>query len=377
MDAADHRASGDADPHQLIRVNAGVRRRQIQSRAHELGLDGVLAYGWRRGLVVGLSGYFPGYVTNTASVWIPADGEPVLGVRFPFEQGPAHQRSTMNTIHAVSPDACVPQPVSRIGLLCGDTGMDETPRGLVAELERAGLTVQDLSRWFDGCREVKTPDEIEGLRRAAQLGSDALTAAAEVARSGCTDFTIVAHIEAHARRHGASRADCLIGVGTGAVVTEAHGRVLGVGEAVGLELNMVYGGYFAHVQATIIPAEADAVYRRAVRIARQARAAVIAELRPGARVAIAVEAGDEVLRSHDLLSFKEYDFGHGIGWDTPEHPRLLPGSDRVVQADAVIAVHCGLRRPDGETAYTGGPVHVGEFATTELVADPVVVVQPV
>lgn len=364
-----------ADAHRLLRSNASARRRQLRDRADELGLDGVLAYSWRRGLATGLTGYFPGYVTNSCSVWIPVDGEPVVGVRFPFELEPA-RRSGLTTMHAATPLDVLPTGSSRVGLLCADTGVDETPLRLVRDFAEAGVTVHDLAGWFDDRREIKTAEEVEGLRRAAQLGSDALRAAAAVTRTGCTDYGIVAQIEAFARTRGASRADCLVGLGAGAVVTEAHGRVLQAGEAVGLELNMVFGGYFSHVQATVLPPGADAAYQRALEVAREARQAVAAQLRPGARVVDAVAAGDEVLRHHGLLAYKEYDFGHGIGWDTPEHPRLLPGSDRVVQAGSVIAVHCGLRRPGGETAYTGGPVHVGDSATADLIDDPVVDVRP-
>jgi hypothetical protein len=76
-----------------------------------------------------------------------------------------------------------------------------------------------------------------------------------------------------------------------------------------------------------------------------------------------------VLREHGVLAYKAYDFGHGVGADTPEQPWLIEGTERSVRQGSVIAVHVALRRPEGGTAFIGGPVVVESSGTRELVPD--------
>lgn len=352
-----------------------ARREQIRSYAADNSLDGVLVHSWRRNLLTGLTGYFPGYVTNSASLWMPVVGLDVIGVRFPFEVSVARQRSGLPARHAVTPEVLLPEKARNVGLLFGDTAVDEETAVFDRTMQERGVNTVNLTPWFDDLREIKSPGELAGIRKAAYVGDAALRAAGPAAKPGRADYEIVAAVEALARANGASRADCLIGFGTGAVVSESCGHRLRPGEEIGLELNMQHGGYFSHVQATVLPQSPLPVQERAVQVVREARDAVVRKLIPGRTVADAVAAGDEVLNKHGLLANKEYDFGHGIGWDTPEHPRLLSSSTRFIREGAVIAVHCSVRRPGGETAYTGGPVHVEKFGAVELVEDPVVVIQ--
>ena len=76
----------------------------------------------------------------------------------------------------------------------------------------------------------------------------------------------------------------------------------------------------------------------------------VAALRPGTAVDDVVAAGVRHLA----------DFGHGVGADTPEHPRLLYGTGRRIEAGMVLAVHVAVRRPGAETAFIGGPVVLDE-----------------
>ncbi|MFJ2203130.1 M24 family metallopeptidase [Streptomyces violaceusniger] len=367
------------DPAQLLpdpalaREVAAERRERIRTHAAESGLDGVLIHSWRRGAVTAVSGFAAGFVTNTASLWLPVDDEPVLGVRFSFEAERAGEQSGLRTVASVGGDDLRPASARRIGVICGDTAVSDGRAAIIERLSGERVDVADLTSWFDEQREDKSEAEISGLRRAAHVGDLALRAASAAA-TGDTDFTVAMHVEARARSLGAMRAECLVGFGRGTVVTEPHGATLADGDAIGLELNMVHGGFFSHVQATVLPEEPDDIEARAVDLARRARNAVVSALKPGVPVGAAVRAGDAILESAGLSAAKEYDFGHGIGFDTPEHPRLLTDSDRTIRGSSVVAVHCGLRRPEGETAYTGGPVLVRAAGASDLVDEPVIVV---
>jgi Xaa-Pro aminopeptidase len=259
--------------------------------------------------------------------------------------------------------------VSAIGLLAGDLAVDEAPPGLLRVLADRSIAVTDLRGWADDLAEIKTPEEIDGLRRAAEVGDAALRACGRVAPLGWTDFDIAAAVENVARRMGAHRVACLVGIGDGAVVTECTGRTVGPDESVGLELTFYHQGSCMHVNAQLPSGPARSSDTNGDAICREARRRIIAELVPGKAVDEVVAAGDAVLERHGVLAHKEYDFGHGLGADTPQHPRLVAGTGRSIVAGAVLTVHVAIRVPDGPTSFVGGPVLITRDGARELVED--------
>jgi len=341
-----------------------ARRDAVRDVAASQSLDGVLAFSWRRSSVAWLTGYSPGYLSNFAALWLPAEGEALLGVRFDFDE-PRAAATGLKVVHAVTPLAVLPPAVSRIGVLAGDLGVVELPVAVAHELASRRIEVVDLVPVVAPMQAAKSPDEVRGLRRAARVAALALdTTAGDL--TGRTDFEIAAMIEASARRQGATRCLALVGVGDGAVITEATGVEVGAADAVGLEVTLYVNGACMHVTVSRPPTPARDVDRRAESACREARTAIMAALVPGAAVDEVVRIGDDVLDRYGLREFKEYDFGHGIGAETPELPQLVAGNDQTVVRDMVVSVHVGVRRPYGETAVVGGPALVTSGGAIEL-----------
>ena len=57
-------------------------------------------FSWRRGAVEWLTGYRPGFATNWAARWLPADlaVEPQLGVRFEFDRQRAASKTGLKVV---------------------------------------------------------------------------------------------------------------------------------------------------------------------------------------------------------------------------------------------------------------------------------------
>jgi Xaa-Pro aminopeptidase len=157
-----------------------------------------------------------------------------------------------------------------------------------------------------------------------------------------------------------------VGIGDGAVVTEATGRRVGPDEPVGLELTLETSMGCAHVTHTLPPARPRPVDGRAEAACRETRLGLLRAMRPGVAVDEVVSAGNAILAGHDLLGYKEYDFGHGTGLETPEIPRLIEGTGEVLEPGMTISVHVSVRRPGGETAFVGGPIVVEAGGPREL-----------
>jgi Xaa-Pro aminopeptidase len=300
-------------------------------------------------------------------MWLPAHGEPLLWVRFPYEVERARKESELPVSTVIEPAGLVPSRAQRVGLIGGDFAIDETPIWLLQSLAHAGIEVVDLRSTVDEWRARKSPDEMAALRRAAQVGALALMAAGTQSNEGDSDHAVAARVESAARAAGAMRVLCLVGIGRGAVVTEASGVRVGRDDPVGLEVTLWVHGACVQVNGTLLGAQRRPEDIRAFDVCHLARQRLLEAMRPGTRVDDVVASGDQVLQDHGLLEAKEYDFGHGVGADTPEYPRLIAGTDWKIQMSQVLAVHVAVRRPAGETAFVGGPVVIEASGPRELV----------
>lgn len=343
------------------------RRRELVEYLRDSQIEGALVFSWRRAAMHWLTGYTPGFITNQAALWQPSDGDPLLGVRFPFEMERASQVSGIPVVTYKEVTDLIPEGVRSVGLIAGDMAVDEFLPHVGTALEGRGIDYVDLRAWADDAREAKSPAEVAALRHAGEVAAVSLKACGAVAPVGWSDYQIAAAVEHQARTLGASRALCLVGIGEGSFVTECTNRSVRPGKQVCLELDIYVDGWCVQVNHCLLPQVPPPAATHADEVCREARLALVSAMRPGTPVDEVVRAGDEVLRRHELLPHKEYDFGHGVGRDIPEHPRLIEGTNRTIAVDSVVAVHVAVRVPDGPTGFVGGPVVVRPEATLELV----------
>lgn len=338
---------------------------RLRSLAIDRDLEGALVFSWRRRTLAWFCGYDPGYATNTAALWVPASGEPSAWVRFPFERERIGEQTGFEVTPTSDVADFIPRDVSRIGLVAGDLAVNEWS---VARMGRS-LEFHDLSPEVDAWRAIKSAEDVEAAREAAQIADEAFTAVQRLVRPGVTDFQLVSAVESFARERGALRALCMIGVGDGAVGSEAHGAVLASGDPVTLELNIWTQHGCTHVNATMHVDRPLPYQEEAERACRRVRSILVDAMRPGLCVSDLVELGDQALDEvGSLRKFKEYDFGHGVGLDLPELPKLLPEASSVLGVGNVIAVHVAVRDPKGRTAFIGGPVQMTDSGARELVS---------
>jgi Xaa-Pro aminopeptidase len=341
-----------------------MERLRMEARKH--ALDGALVYSWRRGVLGWFCGYSPGLLTNYAALWIPAEGEPVLAVRQAADGDRAQQASGLPVRSGLAPEDLLPASVHRVGLVGGDFFIDETPLSLMVAAQVRQIELVDLKQKVDEWRLFKAPAELEALNQAAATGDMALRAAGETAAPGETDFAIAARVEAAARSAGAFRATCLVGIGDGEVLGEANGKQVGPSDPVRLEIHLQTGSAVTQMNSTLLPETPLPHQRRALEVCRAVRQTLITSLQPGTLIDTVVANGERHLATLSLFNAREFDFGHGIGADAPEHPGLVYGTHRKIEAGMVLFVRVAVRSPGAETACVGRPVYIDENGAHEF-----------
>lgn len=174
------------------------RIRQFQGLLCAQGIDGALI------LQNSDLFYFSGTIQQ-AHLYIPAAGEPLLMVRKSLAR--ARAESSLPLIVPLRSPREIPDLLSahdlRMGKVLG-LELDVLPAALYLTYSRlfAGVDVVDVSHHIRRVRAVKSPFELDLMRRAAVLADEVAAVTRGLIREGMTEIELAGRVEAEARRRG-------------------------------------------------------------------------------------------------------------------------------------------------------------------------------
>jgi Xaa-Pro dipeptidase len=176
----------------------------------------------------------------------------------------------------------------------------------------------DVTAAFQRLRLVKSEEEIEWLRKAAELTDKAIVAVAEQARPGMTEVELVALGEAAYRAEGGMpRIMFLRSMAmddpTGCLPAQnpSH-RELCAGDVIITEFSASYWGYTGQIHRPIfVDAEPTAEWQRMFDVAKQVYDAIAETIRPGATEADVIRAA-EPIRAAGYAIYDDLVHGYGV-----------------------------------------------------------------
>jgi Xaa-Pro aminopeptidase len=247
--------------------------------------------------------------------------------------------------------AAVARVAAEVGL-AGDVAVERSSFGwsmgeaLAARASRFVPFDEQLSV----ARMVKTADEIDALRRCADVSSVGQRAALAGTRAGRTELEVFAEIRLAMERAAGGRV-CVAGEYSAGAERAAgvfdwpRNQPLADGDPVVVDLAPRVAGYWGDSCNTlVVGGEPSTEQQLALRAAQAGIEAACATLRPGitaaefdAGVRAAVVAAGGVDYPHH--------YGHGIGCSVHENPRLVPGDHTVLEPGMVIMIEPATYRP--------------------------------
>ena len=168
-------------------------------------------------------------------------------------------------------------------------------------------------------------------------------------REGRSERSIAGDIEAAIRAAGFERPAFDTIVASGANSARPHARpgdrTVVAGDGVVLDFGGVYDGYCVDLTRTLHLGVRNRRWLGSAAAVRQAHAAAIAAVRPGARPSEIDAAARSVLAAHGLAEAFGHGTGHGLGLEVHEDPRIsrLPSAlpDTPVAAGMVFTIEPG------------------------------------
>jgi Xaa-Pro aminopeptidase len=205
-------------------------------------------------------------------------------------------------------------------------------------LVAARRTVEDL-------RIVKDREEIEKIRRAAQIADECFSHICSLIKPGMSEREVALEIYLFMYKKGSGPAfGSIVAAGPHAAFPhfQPTDTLIERGQMVKLDFGASLGGYNSDLTRTIFLGKPDEKFRKVYGVVLEAQRRAIAAIRPG-------KIGKEIdAVARDFIASKGYGeyFGHGLGHSlgigVHDGPGLTPTSDTVLAAGMVMTVEPGI-----------------------------------
>ena len=349
-----------------------ARRRSAADEMAVRGLDGLLMF--RQESMYYLTGYDTFGFCFFQCLYLGSDGRTVLLTRLP-DLRQAQMTSDIEDIRLwfdaedADPGLELRKMLEDLGCRGQNLGIEFDSYGLTAanwrRVESAldgFCTLQDASDLVSILRAVKSPAELEYVRKAAGLADAALDQAVALAQPGAFEGDVLAAMHSAIFRGGGDYAgnEFIIGSGHEARLVRYHSgrRHLSDSDQLTLEFAGAYRHYHACLMRTILTGRPDPAHVDMYRACLDALLACTEAVRPGASMGAVFDEHGRVLDEAGYRDQRLEACGYGLGavftpvWT--EQPMFYTGNPMVIVPDMVLFLHMILVDDDSGRAMTLG-----------------------
>lgn len=202
---------------------------------------------------------------------------------------------------------------------------------------------------FHYARMVKTPGELDRLRKAARVADAAQAEAHAQVREGMTEQDLYRCIVDRALAHGAEGI-LMVQVAAGERSSYSNptpsDRRFKRGDVVKIDVFVTVGGYLSDTGRAIVIGEANPRQREIWARIQETLAAIHATIRPGARTLDLWRVFVDAFRKHGMAPAMRF-LGHGLGLSLHEEPFIAAHTDTALEAGMVFAIEPVYKAEDG------------------------------
>ena len=202
----------------------------------------------------------------------------------------------------------------------------------------------DATDHIDQIKVIKSPEEMELIKRTAALQDVAMEHVKKSIRPGRRDFEILAEAQHSCVNQGSERQLILVGSGPQGVSTRwqfrhFQNRVMREGDQVSvlIEVNGP-GGFYTELGRIFTMGKPSQALQDAYGVAVEAQEVSLRLLKPGARPKDIWDANNEFLQKRGYTPERRL-YAHGQGYELVERPGIRPEEPMAIKAGMNITVH--------------------------------------
>lgn len=214
-------------------------------------------------------------------------------------------------------------------------------------LDSALIPTYDL---IEDLRMVKSKDEIEKLKVAAEITDNAYLHILNFIRPGLTELSVSDELQRFIKENGGTTTSFSPIVASGLRSSLPHGRasekVLEKGDMVTIDFGANYQGYWADISRTVALGEPSEKMKEIQKVVLTSFQHCAVNLKAG----LTDQEVDKFMRDHLIeTGYNEVSgtgTGHGIGLEVHEKPLFSVQSEKVLKAGMTITIEPGIYLPD-------------------------------
>jgi Xaa-Pro aminopeptidase/Xaa-Pro dipeptidase len=215
-----------------------------------------------------------------------------------------------------------------------------------------GWSVLPVENTVEEIRQIKDAQELELMRKAAQISDRAFRNALETLKAGIKEADFCLELEYQMHKLGARKPafDSIVASGTNGAFPHAGvtDRVIGHHELITVDFGAYRDGYNSDITRTIWLGQLNARNQLIYNSVRTAQRLAVEAVRPGKTCKEIDAVARQSLIEAGLGEYFSHGLGHGIGLAVHELPGVRSSSNTVLERGMVITIEPGVYIP-GET----------------------------
>lgn len=212
-----------------------------------------------------------------------------------------------------------------------------------------GVELVPEKGWVEELRAVKSPAELNLIRRAVATSDAVIAALAKILRPGMTEKQLAWEVEAFMHAHGADDVAFPVIAAGGPNAAMPHAvpseRTIVPGEPLTLDLGARVQGYCSDLTRTVCIGQPDARFREIYGIVLKAQEAAEAGIKAGMLGKDADALARQVITDAGYGDAFGHGMGHGVGLDVHERPSAGARSEDRLEPGMVVTVEPGIYLP--------------------------------
>ncbi len=216
-------------------------------------------------------------------------------------------------------------------------------QGLAERVPGELIPVADM---VETLRLIKTPEEIQLIKVAADIADAAFKHILEFIKPGVTELEVANELEFFMRKCGATASSFDTIVASGARSALPHGvatdKVIEKGDMVTLDYGAIYKGYVSDMTRTIAVGKPTEQLEEIYHVVLGAQLKGVEGIRAGMTGKEADALCRDYIEEHGYGKYFGHSTGHGIGLELHEGPGLSYRSDTVLKPGMVVTCEPGI-----------------------------------
>lgn len=211
------------------------------------------------------------------------------------------------------------------------------------------VTWKPLEDSLENLRQIKTPEELQALRKAESIGDAAFAVILNELKPGMTELEVAARLEYEMKSRGAQGTSFDTIVASGLHSSMPHAipdeKKLATGDFITMDFGCIYKGYCSDMTRTVVLGKANEKQKEIYQLVLRAQEAALHGICAGACCCDVDQIARDIIKQAGYGEYFGHGLGHSVGLFIHERPALSPADQTVLQPNMIETVEPGIYIP--------------------------------